>query len=95
MTRDVETVLQEGLGELYLSLDEATRQTFREQGEEAASAIATLLRQTKMQVRKIVQLIVAWLRVIPGVSRIFAEQEAKIKTDRLLGLRQDRKDGGQ
>lgn len=49
--------------------------------------IGTMLQATKVQTKKIVELLLAWLRIIPGVNRFFLEQEAKIKADKLLALR--------
>ncbi len=91
--QEVETVLEEGLGDVYRSMDEATQQEFREQGEATASRITDLLQSARVQVQKIVRLITSWLRIIPGISRLFIEQEAKIKTDRLLAMK--RKQGGE
>ena len=41
----------------------------------------------KVKVKEIVKLIIEWLKIIPGASRYFLEQEAKIKTDKILKLK--------
>ena len=56
-------------------------------GEETASKIAQLLEAAKVKTRKIFDLIVKWLRIIPGINRFFLEQEAKIKADKILRLK--------
>lgn len=89
---DIETVLEDGLRDMYQRMDEATRHEFRVKGEETASKISLLLRSAKVSVRKIVSLIADWLKVIPGISKLFVEQEAKIKTDRLLDLERRKQD---
>ena len=45
------------------------------------------MQQTKIQVKKIFILIISWLKIIPGVNKFFLEQEAKIKADRILDLK--------
>lgn len=93
VTREIETILEDGLGRTYAVLDEATKQEFREKGEETASAIRRMLDGAKVQARRIVRLIADWLRVLPGLSRFFIEQEAKIKADRVLALKRMRDSG--
>lgn len=85
----VESILADGLEETYKGLDPATQAEFRAKGEETAASIAAMLAEAKVKVRSIIKLITDWLKIIPGVSKFFLEQEAKIKTDRLLGLRRD------
>lgn len=83
----VESVLADGLGDVYATLDPMTQREVRQQGETTAARVLSLLQQASVQVRKIIELITGWLKLIPGVSRLFIEQEAKLKTDRLLALR--------
>ncbi len=84
---DVEKVLSEDLGDAYATMDPVTQREFKERGEETARQIVSLLQQAKVQVRKIIRLITGWMKMIPGISKLFIEQEAKIKTDRLLAMR--------
>jgi len=87
LEQKVDSILSAGLEETYKKLDPATQQKFRVEGEKTAHAITLLLQSSKIQIKKIVELIIAWLRIIPGVNRFFLEQEAKIKADKLLHLR--------
>ena len=43
---------------------------------------------TTGKAKKIFQLILEWLKLLPGINRFFLEQEAKIKTDRIIHLNQ-------
>lgn len=88
LVADVEAVLEDGLGGLYKSLDDATKREFKVQGEKTASAIVVMMRAAKVQVRKVAVLIISWLKIVPGISSLFIEQEAKIKTDEILALRE-------
>ena len=47
------------------------------------------MKSTKVKVKKILKLILEWLRILPGINRFFLEQEAKIKTDRIIQLKED------
>jgi hypothetical protein len=84
----IEDVLEEDLEEFYFQLPAQTQAEFRAQGEEIAPKIAVLLSAFKVQVKKILELIIKWLRIIPHVNKYFLEQEAKIKTDKLLELKE-------
>lgn len=83
---EVEKVLSEDLGDAYAAMDPMTQREFKQRGEETALQIISLLQQAKVQVRKIIQLITGWMKMIPGVSKFFIAQEAKIKTDHLLAI---------
>ena len=82
----VENILEEDLADLYVKMNKPTQEKFKKVGEETALNIAKILSQAKYQVKKIFDLIVAWLKIIPGLNQFFLEQEAKIKTDRILEL---------
>ncbi len=86
LQQHVEEVMSAGLADTYAQMDPATQQRFRTVGEQTASKISVLLQASKVQVKKIVDLLVAWLRIIPGVNTFFLEQEAKIKADKILSL---------
>ncbi len=88
MTRNIERILEEDLGEVYFKMPPALQKEFRAKGEETASKIEKLLKQTRVAVRKILKLIREWLKIIPGVNKFFLEQEAKIKTDQLIKLKE-------
>jgi hypothetical protein len=83
---EIESILADGLDQAYLGLSPAKRQEFRAQGEILAHSIQQMLDKGKVNVKKVRDLIIKWLRIIPGVNRYFLEQEAKIKLDRLLEL---------
>lgn len=87
LQREVESILAEGLEDAYAAMDPLSQQEFKEEGERAASEIRSLLDEAKVKIHKLLKILTGWLRMIPGVSRLFVEQEAKIKTDRLLALR--------
>lgn len=87
LRQEIEDVLTENLVEIYQQMPPEKQVEFKRVGEETAGKIEVLVRQIKVQVHKILELIKNWLRFIPGVSRFFLEQEAKIKTDKILALR--------
>ena len=84
----IEKILSEGLEEVYFSLSEAQKQEFKRKGEETASKIEKLMMAVKVKVKKVLGLIRDWLKIIPGVNKFFLEQESKIKTDKILDLRE-------
>ena len=87
MTIKVEKLLAEGLEDTYANLSPIAQQEFRLKGEQTASAIREMLHATKVKAKKIFQLILEWLSLLPNVNKFFLEQEAKIKTDRILELK--------
>lgn len=90
MVKRVEDILSDGMGSAYASMDQVTQQKFKAVGETTAVTITRMLGQTKIQVKKIVQLILVWLRIIPNVNAFYLEQEAKIKTDALMRMNSNR-----
>jgi hypothetical protein len=91
-TIEVEKILEEGLGPLYLSLPESAKPKFREKGELAAREISAMVRDLKLQFKVALRLIRDWLLTIPKVNRFFLEQEAKIKVDLIAALIEARKE---
>lgn len=83
----VEKIMEEGLKESYEKMSPIAQQEFKIKGEETAEKIGQLLKKTHIQVKKIFALIFEWLKMIPGVNYFFLEQEAKIKTDKILALK--------
>ncbi len=81
---EIENILAEGLAELYARMSPPDQARFRKKGEETASKIKKLIDSARLKAKSVLQLIKEWLRLIPGVNRFFLEQEAKIKTDRIL-----------
>ncbi len=87
---DIERILEEDLSEIYFKLPATDQASFRLKGEETARQINTLLSATTIKLKQIIDAIRGWLQLIPGVSKFFLDQEAKIKADRLLKLHNDR-----
>ncbi len=87
---DIERILEEDLGDIYFKLAPADKEKFRVGGETAARQINTLLAEVSVQLKKVIDVIRNWLKLIPGVNAYFLEQEAKIKADRILKLNQPR-----
>ncbi len=85
--KQIESVLETGLAEVYSKMPPEKQKEFRKAGEETATKISQLLGAAKIKTQKIFELIINWLKIIPGVNRFFLEQEAKIKADRILGLK--------
>ena len=83
---EIEAILSEGLDRMYGSMDERTREEFRAKGEETATKIEELVSTFKLTVKKVLDLIRDWLKLIPHINKFFLEQEAKIKTDKIITL---------
>ncbi|MBI5729084.1 MAG: hypothetical protein HY983_02495 [Candidatus Magasanikbacteria bacterium] len=88
VTARIEKILEDGVGDAYNRLSPIAKQEFKLKGEQTAVKIRELLQSTRVKVKKIFQLILEWLKLLPGINRFFLEQEAKIKTDRIISLRQ-------
>lgn len=82
----IESILSEGLTEIYQGMTPQEQQKFREKGEEAASAIEQMMSGFKATARKVIGLIREWLATIPRVNKYFLEQESKLKTDEMIKL---------
>jgi hypothetical protein len=93
VTIEVEKILEEGMGPFFQSLPPEARPVFKQKGEEASVRISDMIRTLKVSVKKVTELILAWLRTIPGVNKYFLAQEAKIKTDRIMELAEARREG--
>src|SRR3989338_2919559 len=88
---DKSVQLQSDLEDLYFQMDEAHRTLFKEEGEKTARAIDQLMAAARATAQKILYLIQRWLRLIPGINKFFLEQEAKIKTDKMMALADEKK----
>lgn len=87
----VERALEDGLGDVYVGMPKEARIRFKQKGEQVAATLRVMLDSAKVNAKKVLQLIREWLKLIPGVNKFFLEQEAKIKTDRILELAEQRK----
>lgn len=83
----IDDILAEGLNEIFLKMPPEDQAKFKKQGEEAVIKINKLLNQTRIQINKIISLIRKWLQLIPGVNKFFLEQEAKLKADKIIRLK--------
>ncbi|MDD5290803.1 MAG: hypothetical protein PHZ04_01680 [Patescibacteria group bacterium] len=81
-------ILEAGMEEIYLNLPANKQAEFKAKGEETVREINGLLGKAKVKVEKIISLIKKWLSVIPGVNKFFLEQEAKIKADEIMKLKE-------
>lgn len=84
LAKEIESILAEDLTDLYLAMPPDKQQEFKIKGEQTASKVRELVQAAKINAKKIFQLIRDWMMMIPGVNRFFLEQEAKIKTDKIL-----------
>ncbi|MEA3463595.1 MAG: hypothetical protein U9R14_00735 [Patescibacteria group bacterium] len=85
--KQIESILSNGLDDLYIKMPADKQQEFKAVGEQTARKINNLLNQAKVRVKKIIGLIRKWLLIIPGVNKFFLEQEAKIKADEVMRLK--------
>ncbi len=92
MRREIESVLEEDLDFLYTSLSPKQRQQFRIEGERTAAKIEIALRRAVVKLIEIITLVRKWLKLLPGVDRFFIEQEAKIKAERVLLIKESTED---
>lgn len=82
--KKIEGILEEDLGEVYFNLSPEKKEEFKTKGEETTIKIISLLSKPKVKIKKIISLIRAWLRIIPGINVFFLEQEVKIKADKII-----------
>lgn len=94
LTEEIETILSDDLTDLFLKMTPSEQEAFRAKGEETASRIREMLQSAKVNIKKILGLIRDWLKLIPGVNRFFLEQEAKIKTDKILLAAEEQRQQG-
>lgn len=85
--KQIEKILAKNLEDVYLNMPPIKQREFKIAGEQTARAINALLNQAKTGLKKIIDLIKKWLLIIPGVNKFFLEQEAKIKADEILKIK--------
>lgn len=83
----IEDILGEDMTDTFLKLSPDKQKLFKEKGEETAGLIKQIIEGAKVNTKKIFELIRKWLKLVPGINQFFLEQEAKIKTDKILKLR--------
>jgi len=87
---EIEKIMSHGLEDLYKNLPENRQIEFKQKGEENAKKIEILMSGVKVQVKKIVDLLRNWLKMLPGVNKYFLEQESKLKATKLLDYKKDK-----
>jgi hypothetical protein len=85
--KEIDAILSEGLNEIFLKMKPAEQKIFQLKGEETVTQINELLNQAKIKISKIVALIRKWLSQVTGINKFFLEQEVKIKTDKIIRLK--------
>lgn len=86
VTVKIEKIMEEDLKDMFATLSPIAQQEFKIKGEETAFKIRELLKSSHVKVKNIFELIISWLKILPGVNKFFLEQEAKIKTDKIFLL---------
>jgi len=87
VTIQVEKIMEEELEDAFTELTTIQKQEFKMKGEQVAFEIRDLLKKTHLKAKTIFKLIFEWLKMLPGINKFFLEQEAKIKTDKILSLK--------
>ncbi len=81
---EIENVLSENIADLYKKLPAEKKQLFKIEGEKIATQINAMMKSGVLRLKKILELILGWLKIIPGINKFYLEQEAKIKADKIL-----------
>jgi len=88
VTVEIEKIMEGDLQEAYNELTPIQKQEFKIKGEKVAYEIRDLMKRTHLKVKTVFKILLEWLRMLPGINRFFLEQEAKIKTDKILALKE-------
>lgn len=88
LTIRIEKVMEENMTDVFRELSKVQQQEFKMKGEETAYKIRQALKKTHVKVKEIFRLLIEWLRMLPGINKFFLEQEAKIKADKILAIRE-------
>lgn len=83
----IDDILADGLNDVFLKMTTSQQAEFKKKGEETVTKINKLLNQARIKVNKIISLIRKWLQLIPGINIFFLEQEAKLKADKIVSLK--------
>ncbi len=87
----VERALEQNLWDLYFALPQGAREKFKAEGEAAAAALRTAIEKKNVKPNAVLHAVNRWLKTIPKVNPYFLEQEAKIKTDKIMDLVKERR----
>jgi hypothetical protein len=82
----VERILEDNLIDVYVELPKDVRARFKAAGEALAAQLRAMTEKKAPKPTAVLEPIRKWLKVIPGVNPFFLEQEAKIKTDKVMSL---------
>jgi len=88
MTVQIESIMEAGLEEAFKEMTPIQKQEFKMKGEEVARTLRQMFKGAHVRVKKVFKLIVEWLQMLPGVNKFFLEQEAKIKADKIIALKE-------
>lgn len=88
--KKIEKIMEDGLADIYKSLSPAKKIEFKTVGEKTAYQVNVLLGETKVRIKKVIELIINWLKIIPGVNAFFLEKEAKIKVEEMIKLKNEK-----
>ena len=83
----IENILADGMDQVFLKMTPREQAEFKLEGEKAATKINQLLDKAKVGVGKVINIILRWLGLIPNANKFYLEQEAKIKADKILKIK--------
>ncbi len=83
----IENILADGMDQIFLKMNPQEQVAFKLEGERAATKINQLLDKAKVGVGKVISVILRWLGLIPNANKFYLEQEAKIKADKILKIK--------
>ena len=83
----IEDIMSEDMTAIYKELPPDVKAQFKEQGEVVAKEVEGMMFKVKVHSKTVFKLVFGWLRIIPHVNKYFLRQEAKLKTDELMKLK--------
>ncbi len=86
----IEKILEDGIGEYYATMPPKLQRRFVEYGTKTTRVIEKLFLSKKNKIIQIAQHIKEWLDIIPHASPFYLEQEAKIKADKIMRLKNNK-----
>lgn len=86
LEKSLEGILSEDISGVFGKLDSEKKKEVRTRGRETVAKITGMIKGAGFVFKKIFILIKNWLKLIPGLNKFFVEQEAKIKTEKIIHL---------
>ncbi len=87
----IEKIMEHDLSDIYSKMEGKIQRRFKTRGEKTAMKIERILGKTQNITqnitKKVFKLILKWLNAIPGVNKFFIKQEAIIKTEKIINLK--------